>query len=96
MSVILILVLLTASTLPISQVSPFSLNNQKKGFHIQKQGCFCDSVLRPLFYRAFLPPYMTCGGDYVCILANLRWINVGGKFVARNVLKTLQATNQHW
>ena len=33
-----------------------------------EKSCVCDSVLRPLFWRDFMPAYLWCGGDLVCIL----------------------------
>ena len=38
--------------------------------------CVCDSVLRPLFWSDFLPAYMGCSADLVCILENLGWISL--------------------
>lgn len=58
-------------------------------------GCVCDAVMKPLFWKVFLPAYLRCGGDIVCLLRNIEWLK-GNDIDASSVAKTFKKGNESW
>lgn len=64
-----------------------------------KRKCACDSLLSPLFYYQFLPAFIRCGGNYVCVMIRLDWLRVedgNWSFDARVINGKLRKINPKW
>ena len=58
--------------------------------------CECDSVMRPLFWFDFLPSYLKCDAELVCLLNRVGWISLQGRINAAGVAETFKRANQNW
>ena len=59
--------------------------------------CSCDDVLRPMFWHEFLPSYLACQADLVCLLTRMRWMTAKGEINASGAIFSFRkANNPFW
>ena len=58
--------------------------------------CQCDEVLRPMFWHDFLPSYLACQADLVCLLTRMRWMTAKGEINAFGAISTFRRANPSW
>ena len=58
--------------------------------------CQCDEVLRPMFWHDFLPSYLACQADLVCLLTRMRWMSAKGEINAFGAISTFRKANPSW
>lgn len=62
--------------------------------------CQCADVLRPMFWHDFMPSYLTCQADLVCLLTRMRWMTAKGEIndgqEKLGAISTFRKANSEW
>ena len=70
--------------------------NQEEAVRMEEEECQCDDVLRPMFWHEFLPSYLACQADLVCLLTRMRWMTAKGEINASGAISTFKKANPSW
>jgi hypothetical protein len=97
--VVLIMIIIVAPALTKGSSSDSSSEEKTKEevvIHIVSDECQCDDVLRPMFWHDFLPSYLACQADLVCLLTRMRWMTAKGEINASGAISTFRKANPSW
>ena len=73
-----------------------SISEEDEAVRIEEEECQCDDVLRPMFWHEFLPSYLACQADLVCLLTRMRWMTAKGEINASGAISTFKKANPSW
>ena len=69
---------------------------EDEAVRMEEEECQCDDVLRPMFWHEFLPSYLACQADLVCLLTRMRWRTAKGEINASGAISTFKKANPSW